>query len=134
MRMGAPGSGTTKLDIQYDGDSEGVRAEEAADELLQDLKKHSPLSATAPIAATTVGTADKGWLEDVFTIVLNLITSGAVTHVIDALRDWLNRSPQKHSVVIRDGEGNVILRVDIENVDDPSTVEALKLATVLSTR
>lgn len=112
-----------RLEAAVDGEREGRRTEEAADELYRDLQRYLP---SALPSQTVEG--DKGLLADLFSIVLALSSSGAVTELIGCLRRWLARRPASRSVVIRDATGAAVLSVTADNVDDATVVEALKVA------
>lgn len=120
--------GQLTLEAAVDGERVGRRTEEAADELNQDLQRYLPSTLTSE---TVEG--DKGLLTDLFSIGLALSSSGAVTELIRCLRDWLARSPTRRSVVIRDANGDAVLSVTAENVDDATLVEALKAAAKIPT-
>ena len=112
------------LKVEVDGRNEGRRTAEAASELHRDLRKYLP--SALPDAQPADG--DKGLAEDLLTITLTLVSSGAMTEAVKLMRDWVKRLPSRRSVVIYGGDGKEIYRVSGENVSDATMVEALTAA------
>lgn len=115
---------TIRLEVAEDGEREGSRATAAASELFRDLRKHLP----AESLPTEDEPGAKGDPVTLISIVVALISAGAVTELVRCVRDWINRRPQRRSLVIRDAAGNEVITVKAENVDDATLAEALKTA------
>ena len=119
--------GLLGLEVIVDGEREGVRAEEAADELYRELRKYLPDALPGKEAAA----GEKGFPVDLATIIVQVLSSGAVTELIKCVRGWVKHRPSSRRVVIRDARGKE-WTVTGENVDDATIIAAIKAAVPLS--
>ncbi len=124
--MSDSSTGLLGLEVVVDGEREGVRAEEAADELYRELQKYLPDALPGKEAA-----GEKGIPVDLATIIVQIVTSGAMTELIKCLRGWVKRRPSSRKVVIRDSRSKE-WTVTGENVDDATIIAAIKAAVSLS--
>jgi len=119
-------AGLLGLEVVVDGEREGIRAEEAADELHRQLQKYLPDALPSQEAA-----GQKGFPVDLATIIVQIVSSGAVTELVKCLRSWVKHRPSSRSVVIRDSGGKE-WTVTGQNVDDATIIAAIKAAASLS--